>query len=92
MRGDLRDARTPGCEQRRDRGEENRRATKTLVAESRSDGDRIMPRRVRSSVLKRLLSEGVVAETDERPDPALDDERRRYYRLTELGARWRSPR
>ena len=37
------------------------------------------------SVLKRLLSEGVVAETDERPDPSLDDERRRYYRLTEFG-------
>ena len=26
-------------------------------------------------------------ETDERPDPALDDERRRYYRLTALGHR-----
>ena len=27
------------------------------------------------------------AETDERPDPELDDERRRCYRLTGLGAR-----
>src|SRR5687767_2261622 len=37
------------------------------------------------AVLKRLLSDGLVIETDERPDPALDDERRRYYRLSKLG-------
>src|SRR5579864_7840115 len=35
--------------------------------------------------LKRMLAAGLVAESDERPDPALDDERRRYYRMTELG-------
>lgn len=35
--------------------------------------------------LKRLLDEGLVAESDERADPALDDERRRYYRITEPG-------
>ena len=35
--------------------------------------------------LKRLLDEGLVAESDERADPALDDERRRYYRITDLG-------
>src|SRR5580700_6744091 len=37
--------------------------------------------------LKRMLSARLVEESDERPDPALDDERRRYYRLTDLGAR-----
>lgn len=37
--------------------------------------------------LKRLLAAGLVEESDERPDPALDDERRRYYRLTGLGRR-----
>jgi DNA-binding PadR family transcriptional regulator len=37
------------------------------------------------AVLKRALADGLVDETDERPDPALDDERRRYYRLTRLG-------
>ena len=37
------------------------------------------------SVLKRLLADGMVSETAERPDPALDDERRRYYRLTRFG-------
>lgn len=37
--------------------------------------------------LKRLLAAELVEESDERPDPALDDERRRYYRLTSLGRR-----
>jgi DNA-binding PadR family transcriptional regulator len=37
--------------------------------------------------LKRMLSAGLIEESDERPDPALDDERRRYYRLTPLGER-----
>jgi DNA-binding PadR family transcriptional regulator len=37
--------------------------------------------------IKRMLEQGVVAETSERPDPTEDDERRRYYRLTPLGHR-----
>ena len=37
--------------------------------------------------VKRMLKPGLIEETDERPDPELDDERRRYYRLTGLGAR-----
>ena len=37
--------------------------------------------------LKRMLSARLVEESDERPDPALDDERRRYYRITPLGDR-----
>jgi DNA-binding PadR family transcriptional regulator len=37
--------------------------------------------------LKRMLAARLVEESDERPDADLDDERRRYYRLTELGAR-----
>lgn len=35
--------------------------------------------------LKRLHERGLVTETDERPAADLDDERRRYYRLTPLG-------
>ena len=35
--------------------------------------------------LKRMLAAGLVEESGERPDPALDDERRRYYRMTALG-------
>jgi DNA-binding PadR family transcriptional regulator len=37
--------------------------------------------------IKRMLADGLIEETTERPDPALDDQRRRYYRLTALGAR-----
>jgi DNA-binding PadR family transcriptional regulator len=37
--------------------------------------------------LNRMLAAGLVEESDERPDPDLDDERRRYYRITGLGAR-----
>lgn len=37
--------------------------------------------------IKRMIATGLVEESDERPDPALDDERRRYYRLTDLGHR-----
>jgi DNA-binding PadR family transcriptional regulator len=36
-------------------------------------------------IVKRVLEDGLIEESDERPDPALDDERRRYYRLTDLG-------
>ena len=35
--------------------------------------------------IKRLLGQGLIEELDERPDPAHDDQRRRYYRLTRLG-------
>jgi DNA-binding PadR family transcriptional regulator len=37
--------------------------------------------------IKKLLDDGLISEVDERPDPALDDERRRYYKLTEFGQR-----
>ena len=30
--------------------------------------------------LQRMLAAGLVEESDQRPDPQLDDERRRYYR------------
>jgi DNA-binding PadR family transcriptional regulator len=35
--------------------------------------------------IKRLLAMKMIEESDERPDPKLDDERRRYYRLTPFG-------
>jgi len=35
--------------------------------------------------VKRMLAAGLVEESDERPDLELDDERRRYYRMTALG-------
>ena len=35
--------------------------------------------------LKRLMKDGLVAESEKRPASDLDDERRRYYALTDLG-------
>jgi DNA-binding PadR family transcriptional regulator len=35
--------------------------------------------------VKRLLTDGLIVELEERPDPEHDDQRRRYYRLTPLG-------
>lgn len=37
--------------------------------------------------IKRMLADGWIEESDERPDPELDDERRRYYRLTDFGGK-----
>jgi len=37
--------------------------------------------------IKRLVESRMIEESDERPDPKLDDERRRYYRLTAIGQR-----
>jgi DNA-binding PadR family transcriptional regulator len=39
------------------------------------------------SVLKRAEEDGLIDESPARPDPSLDDERRRYFRLTERGRR-----
>jgi DNA-binding PadR family transcriptional regulator len=37
--------------------------------------------------IRRMLNQGLIREADQRPDPALDDERRRYYCITALGKR-----
>src|SRR5262245_9593635 len=37
--------------------------------------------------IKRLIEDGLIENSQERPDPELDDERRRYYRLTQFGQR-----
>jgi DNA-binding PadR family transcriptional regulator len=37
--------------------------------------------------VSRLLEDGLIEELEERPDPAMDDTRRRYYRLSNLGSR-----
>jgi len=38
-------------------------------------------------ILRRLESEALVVEKEDRPAPELDDERRRYYHLTDFGRR-----
>ena len=58
-----------------------------LDVEERTDGRfRLGPGTLYGSI-KRMLAAGWIAEIKERPDPALDDERRRYYQLTDLGHR-----
>jgi DNA-binding PadR family transcriptional regulator len=37
--------------------------------------------------IKKMVAEGLIEESARRPDPKLDDERRRYYRITEEGRR-----
>ena len=51
----------------------------------RSDGKvRLWPATLYGS-LKRLIQNGLIVESGERPAPDLDDARRRYYKLTSLG-------
>ena len=37
--------------------------------------------------IKRMVDAGLIEESADRPDPELDDQRRRYYRLTDFGQR-----
>jgi DNA-binding PadR family transcriptional regulator len=54
---------------------------------ARTEGrDRLGPGTLYGAI-KRLLEKGLIEEAYERPDPDLDDERRRYYRLTKFGLR-----
>ncbi len=54
------------------------------VLERTSGQVRLWPATLYGS-LKKLIEEGLIEESDERPSPDLDDARRRYYRLTDLG-------
>jgi DNA-binding PadR family transcriptional regulator len=56
------------------------------VAARTNGGLRLSPSTLYASI-KRLLSQGLIEELAERPDPRHDDERRRYYRLTKIGRR-----
>jgi len=56
------------------------------VAERTDGALRLSPSSLYASI-KRLLAQGLIEELQERPDPAHDDERRRYYRLTRMGRR-----
>ena len=60
----------------------------SLVREVQQRGGfaRIMPGNFYRT-LRTMLSQGFIAESRERPSADEDDERRRYFRLTPLGAR-----
>ena len=65
-------------------GERHGYAIMKEVAEHSEGTVRLGPGTLYGS-LKRLLEAGLVAEGAERADPPMDTERRRYYRLTDLG-------
>jgi DNA-binding PadR family transcriptional regulator len=51
--------------------------------EERTDGKVQLSSGTLYALIKRLLTDGLIEELEERP--AVDDERRRYYRLTPFG-------
>ena len=58
-----------------------------IMQEVAEDSDFKMGPGTLYGTIKRLLAARLIEESDRRPDPELDDERRRYYRLTALGQR-----
>ena len=65
-------------------GENHGYAIMREVAENTGGKMRLGPGSLYGTI-KRMLADGWIEESDERPDPKLDDERRRYYRLTGVG-------
>jgi DNA-binding PadR family transcriptional regulator len=57
------------------------------AVEERSDGQVRLDAGSLYRALARLLDDGLIEETQERPEPSCDDTRRRYYRLTDMGRR-----
>jgi DNA-binding PadR family transcriptional regulator len=52
---------------------------------ARTDGKVRLSAGTLYSAIRRMLEQGLIEELRESPDPASDDERRRYYGLTGLG-------
>ena len=65
-------------------GERHGYALKREIAR-RTDGKLTLGPGVLYGSIARMIDQGLIEESDERPDPHLDDERRRYYRLTPFG-------
>lgn len=65
-------------------GEKHGYAIMREIAEM-TDGEVTMGPGTLYGTIKRMLASGMIEETAERPDPDLDDERRRYYRATGFG-------
>src|SRR5437879_2070137 len=52
---------------------------------ARTDGKLRLSPGTLYGAIRRMLEQGLIQESEERPDPELDDERRRYYRITDFG-------
>ena len=55
------------------------------VVEETTQGRMVLGPGTLYGAIKRLLRSGLIVESDYRPDPVIDDSRRRYYKLTDLG-------
>jgi len=67
-------------------GERHGYALKREIA-ARTDGKLKLGAGVLYGSINKMLEQGLIVESDERPDAHLDDERRRYYRITPFGRR-----
>src|SRR6202163_1820641 len=53
---------------------------------ARTDGELKLSAGTLYRSIQRMLEQGLIVETRDRPAPEDDDERRRYYRITPLGS------
>jgi DNA-binding PadR family transcriptional regulator len=65
-------------------GERHGYALKREIAR-RTDGQLTLGPGALYGSISKMLEQGLIEESGDRPDAHLDDERRRYYRLTALG-------
>lgn len=65
-------------------GERHGYALKREIAK-RTNGKLTLGPGVLYGAINKMLALGLIGESEERPDPHLDDERRRYYKITAFG-------
>lgn len=65
-------------------GERHGYALKREIAQ-RTSGQLTLGPGVLYGTIARMIEQRLIEESDDRPDPHLDDERRRYYRMTPFG-------
>ena len=71
-------------------GEKHGYAIMRVVKETTGGGVVLGPGTLYGAI-KRLQRANFIVESDYRPDPVIDDARRRYYELTEFGRRSTKP-
>ncbi len=66
-------------------GEERHGYALMCTVEEHTNGRVVLAPGTLYRAIGRLLHDGLIVQTDRRPDPALEDARRRYYRITPRG-------